>query len=111
MNILTLFNGIGGLPLACDRAGINFNNCYYSEIDKYANKVMEKHYPDAIALGDVTKWREWDIDWSTIDFIGSGSPCQDLSIAGKRAGIKGNKSSLFFTFIEIPFTPSIASSL
>ena len=64
MNILSLFNGLGGLPLACDRAGIKIENCYYSEIDKYANKVMEKHYPDAIALGDVTKWREWDIDWT-----------------------------------------------
>ena len=58
MNILSLFNGLGGLPLACDRAGINYDKCYYSEIDKYANKVMEKNYPDSIPLGDVTKWKE-----------------------------------------------------
>jgi site-specific DNA-cytosine methylase len=44
---------------------------------------------------------EWDIDWKSIDLILSGSPCQDLSAAGKRAGINGSKSSLFFVFVEI----------
>lgn len=101
MNILTLFNGIGGLPLACDRAGINFNNCYYSEIDKYANKVMEKHYPDAVALGDVTKWREWDIDWSSIDLVGAGFPCQAWSVAGQQLGDKDERGMLFWTTLEI----------
>jgi DNA (cytosine-5)-methyltransferase 3A len=52
-------------------------------------------------VGDVTKWREWDIDWSSIDLVLSGSPCQDLSAAGKRAGINGSKSSLFFVFVDI----------
>ena len=52
-------------------------------------------------MGDINNWKEWDIDWKTIDFIGSGSPCQDLSIAGKRAGINGSRSSLFFTFVDI----------
>ena len=45
MNILSLFNGLGGLPLACDRAGISYDKCYYSEIDKYANKVMDNSSP------------------------------------------------------------------
>ncbi len=45
--------------------------------------------------------REWDIDWKNIDLVLSGSPCQDLSAAGKRAGINGKKSSLFFVFVEI----------
>ena len=58
MKILSLFNGISGLHLACDKAGIDVDVCYYSEIDKYANKVTEHHYPNDIALGDVTKWRE-----------------------------------------------------
>ena len=75
MNILSLFNGLGGLPLACDRAGISYDKCYYSEIDKYANKVMEKNYPDSIPLGDVTKWKEWDIDWSSIGLVSAGFPC------------------------------------
>ena len=75
MNILSLFNGLGGLPLACDRANISYDKCYYSEIDKYANKVMEKNYPDSIPLGDVTKWKEWDIDWSSIGLVSAGFPC------------------------------------
>ena len=75
MNILSLFNGISGLHLSCERAGIEVKNCYYSEIDKFANKVTEHHYPNDIALGDVTKWREWDIDWASIDLVGAGFPC------------------------------------
>lgn len=101
MNILSLFNGLGGLPLACDRAGIKVENCYYSEIDKYANEVMEKQYPDAIALGDVTKWREWDIDWAEIDLVGAGFPCQAWSVAGKQLGDKDERGMLFWTTLEI----------
>ena len=100
-NILTLFNGIGGLPLACDRAGITFTDCYYSEIDKYANKVMEKHYPKAIALGDVTKWKEWNIDWSSIDLVSAGFPCQAWSVAGKQLGDKDERGMLFWTTLDI----------
>ena len=101
MNILSLFNGIGGLPLSCERADIKVDKCYYSEIDKFANKVMEHHYPDAIALGDVTKWREWDIDWSSIDLVGAGFPCQSWSVAGQQLGDKDERGMLFWTTLEI----------
>ena len=99
--VLSLFNGMNTLRQAMENVGIPVKKYYSSEIKPYAIKLTQHHFPDTIQLGDITKWREWDVDWSTIDFIGSGSPCQDLSIAGKRAGIKGNRSSLFFTFIEI----------
>ena len=72
---LSLFNGISGLHLALDKAQINVEQVYYSEIDKFANKVTEQHYPNDIALGDVTKWKEWDIDWSSIDLVSAGFPC------------------------------------
>ena len=101
MNILSLFNGISALHLACDRAGIQVNTCYYAEIDKYANKVTEKHYPDDTALGDVTKWREWDIDWASIDLVGAGFPCQAWSVAGKQLGDKDERGMLFWTTLEI----------
>lgn len=101
MNILSLFNGISGLHLACDRAGINVDVCYYSEIDKYANRVTEHHYPDDIALGDVIKWREWDIDWSSIDLVGAGFPCQAWSVAGKQLGDKDERGMLFWTTLDI----------
>ncbi len=101
MNVLTLFNGISAFHLALDRAGIEINTCYYAEIDKYANKVTEKHYPNDIALGDVTKWRDWDIDWSSIDLVGAGFPCQAWSVAGKQLGDKDERGMLFWTTLEI----------
>jgi DNA (cytosine-5)-methyltransferase 3A len=86
---------------ALENIGIKVNKYYSSEIKPYAIELTQYHFPDTIQVGDVTKWREWDIDWSSIDLILSGSPCQDLSAAGKRAGIHGAKSSLFFTFVDI----------
>ena len=101
INVVSLFNGMGTLRQAFHNLGIEVNAYYSSEIKPYAIELQQHHFPDVIQVGDITKWREWDIDWSGIDFIGSGSPCQDLSAAGKRAGINGKKSSLFFTFVEI----------
>lgn len=101
MDVISLFNGMNTLRQAMENTGVSVNKYYSSEIKPCAIELTQHHFPDTIQLGDITKWREWDIDWSTIGFIGSGSPCQDLSIAGKRAGLKGDKSSLFFTFIEI----------
>ena len=101
MNVLSLFNGMNTGRKALENVGIKVNNYYSSEIKPYAIELTQHHFPDTIQVGDVTKWREWDIDWQTIDLVLSGSPCQDLSASGKRAGINGKKSSLFFTFVEI----------
>ena len=101
MNVLSLFNGMNTGRQALENVGIKVNNYYSSEIKPYAIELTQHHFPDTIQVGDVTKWREWNIDWKTIDLVLSGSPCQDLSAAGKRAGINGKKSSLFFVFIEI----------
>jgi DNA-cytosine methyltransferase len=101
MNVVSLFNGMNTGRQALENVGIKVNKYYSSEIKPYAIELTQYHFPDTIQVGDVTKWREWDIDWSSIDLILSGSPCQDLSAAGKRAGIHGAKSSLFFTFVDI----------
>jgi DNA (cytosine-5)-methyltransferase 3A len=101
MNVLSLFNGMNTGRQALENVGIKVNKYYSSEIKPYAIELTQYHFPDTIQVGDVTKWREWDIDWKSIDLVLSGSPCQDLSAAGKRAGINGKKSSLFFTFVEI----------
>jgi DNA-cytosine methyltransferase len=101
INVVSLFNGMGTLRQAFHNLGIKVNNYYSSEIKPYAIELQQYHFPNVIQVGDIRNWREWDIDWSSIDFIGSGSPCQDLSAAGKRAGINGSKSSLFFVFVEI----------
>jgi DNA (cytosine-5)-methyltransferase 3A len=86
---------------ALENVGIKVNKYYSSEIKPYAIELTQHHFPDTIQVGDVSKWREWDIEWKSIDLVLSGSPCQDLSAAGKRAGINGKKSSLFFTFVDI----------
>lgn len=101
MNVVSLFNGMNTGRQALENVGIKVNKYYSSEIKPYAIQLTQHHFPDTIQVGDVTKWREWDIDWKSIDLVLSGSPCQDLSAAGKRAGINGSKSSLFFVFVEI----------
>ena len=101
MNVVSLFNGMNTGRQALENVGIKVNKYYSSEIKPYAIELTQHHFPDTIQVGDVTKWKEWNIDWKSIDLILSGSPCQDLSAAGKRAGIEGKKSSLFFMFIEI----------
>ena len=101
MKVVSLFNGMGTLRQAFHDMNIKVDKYYSSEIKTYAIELQQHHFPDVIQVGDITKWREWDIDLKSVGFIGSGSPCQDLSIAGKRAGIEGKKSSLFYVFIEI----------
>lgn len=98
---LSLFNGISGLHLALDKAQIKVEQVYYSEIDKFANKVTEQQYPNDIALGDVTKWKEWDIDWSSVDLVSAGFPCQSWSVAGQQQGDKDERGMLFWTTLDI----------
>lgn len=100
-DVVSLFNGMNTGRVAFENQGIKIGKYYSSEIKPYAIELTQHHYPDTIQVGDVTKWREWDIDWKNVGYVLSGSPCQDLSAAGKRAGINGKKSSLFFVFIEI----------
>ena len=101
MNVLSLFNGMSTGHTALENVGIKVGKYYSSEIKTAAIKLTQHLYPDTIQLGDVTKWKEWDIDWKNIDMVLSGSPCQDLSIAGKRKGLEGERSGLFFVFVDI----------
>lgn len=101
MNVLSLFNGMGTLRQAFADMNIKVDKYYSSEIKPYAIELQQHHFPDVIQVGDINNWKEWDIDWSSIDFIGSGSPCQDLSSMGSGDGLSGSKSSLFFVFVDI----------
>lgn len=101
LNVLSLFNGMNTGRQALENLGFNVNKYYSSEIKPYAIELTQFHFPDTIQVGDILNWRNWDIDWKSIDLVLSGSPCQDLSAAGKRKGINGEKSSLFFVFVEI----------
>ena len=101
MNVLSLFDGISACHLALTKARHTVDTYYTSEIDKYAEQISKKNYPDAIRLGDVTKWQEWDIDWSTIDLVTGGFPCQAWSVAGKQMGDKDPRGMLFWVMLDI----------
>jgi DNA (cytosine-5)-methyltransferase 1 len=95
-NTLSLFNGMSCLKMANDIVGIG-GNYYYSEVDKWANKLTQELYPDAIPLGDVR-----NVDCSKlpkIDFLAGGSPCQSFSFAGKRKGMT-TKCEIEITTLE-----------
>ena len=92
MKIIDLFSGIGGFSLGFQRAGYEFTEHYFSEIDKHAIANYKNNFPHAKNLGDITTIQPADI--AGADIITFGSPCQDFSLAGRREGLKGNKSSL-----------------
>ena len=92
MKLIDLFSGIGGFSLGFQRAGYQFTEHYFSEIDKNAIANYKNNFPNAKYIGDITSIRPTDLVGA--DIITFGSPCQDFSLAGKRAGLKGNKSSL-----------------
>ncbi|MEB3076044.1 DNA (cytosine-5-)-methyltransferase [Capnocytophaga gingivalis] len=99
MKIIDLFSGIGGFSLGFQRAGYQFTEHYFSEIDKHAIANYKHNFPHAKNLGDITTIQSADI--AGADIITFGSPCQDFSLAGKRAGLKGNKSSLIAQAIAL----------
>jgi len=101
INVLSLFDGISAGRVALERAGIEVDNYYASEVDKYAIQVSTKNYPNIKQLGDVTKWREWDIDWSSIQLVSGGFPCQSWSLAGKQLGDKDDRGQLFWVMLDI----------
>ena len=101
MNVLSLFNGMSFCSMALESLGVNVNKMYSSEIDKYANQATQAMFPDTIQLGDVTQWRDWDIDWASIDLVTGGFPCQAWSMAGKQLGDKDERGMLFWTMLDI----------
>lgn len=101
INVLAPFDGMSCGQIALERAGIKVNKYYASEVDKYAITVTQANYPNTIQLGDIENWFDWDIDWSTIDLVIAGSPCQGFSYAGKGLAFDDPRSKLFFTFINI----------
>jgi DNA (cytosine-5)-methyltransferase 1 len=122
MKHFDLFSGYGGFTLALEKVYANNRTILqestakdlhevlsesesgqartigFSEIDKYASAVLKYRWPNIKNYGDITK-----IDWSKVpdfDLLTGGSPCQDLSVAGKRAGITGARSGLFFEYMR-----------
>ena len=101
MNVLSLYDGMSCTQLALKSLGVRPRKYYAAEWDKYASSITQKNFPDTIPLGDVTKWREWDVEWSTIDLIVAGFPCQSWSMAGARLGDRDARGQLFWTTLDI----------
>jgi DNA-cytosine methyltransferase len=101
MNALSLFDGMSCGQIALNRIGVTPGKYYAAEIDKWAIQVTQANYPNTIQLGSVTEWRDWDLDWSTIDFVSGGFPCQAWSMAGKQLGDKDERGMLFWVMLDI----------
>lgn len=95
MKILDLFSGIGGFSLGLERAGMT--TVAFCEIDAKARLVLKKHWPDVSVFEDITTLTKADIH-DEIDIIAGGFPCQDISLAGKGAGLAGARSGLWSEF-------------
>ena len=94
MIYVDLFSGIGGFHKGIVDADIKIDKCYFSEIDTHATKIYKKHFPDSIELGNIKQVDGTKL--GKVDLLTFGFPCQDLSVAGKRAGLEGARSGLFF---------------
>ena len=97
MKLGSLFDGSGGFPLGGVIAGMT--PVWSSEIEPFPIRVTEKRLPSVKHYGDVSKLNGADLE--PVDVITFGSPCQDMSIAGKRAGLDGARSGLFFQAVRI----------
>ena len=97
MRLGSLFDGSGGFPLGGIIAGMT--PVWSSEIEPFPIRVTEKRLPSVKHYGDVSKLNGADLE--PVDVITFGSPCQDMSVAGKRAGLDGARSGLFFQAVRI----------
>ena len=98
ITLLDLFSGIGGFHLGLQRAGFKVKS-YNSEIDKYANQVYKHKFKNSTHVGSVTDVQGSELP--RINAITFGSPCQDFSLAGKRKGMGGERSSLILEAIRL----------
>jgi DNA (cytosine-5)-methyltransferase 1 len=102
MRVLDLFSGIGGFSLGLERTG-GFETVAFCEIDPYAQRVLRKHWPEVPIYEDVRTLtgERLAADGIAVDVITGGFPCQDLSVAGKRAGIDGERSGLWSEIVRL----------
>ena len=94
---LDLFSGIGGFALAAQRLG-GFETVQFVEIDPFCQQVLGKHWPGVPIHGDV---KTYAAQPGNVDVITAGFPCQDLSSAGKQAGLTGDRSGLFYEVMRL----------
>ena len=102
INVLSLFDGMSCGQIALNKVGIEYENYFASEIDKYAIQVTQKNFPNTKQLGSVTELDGTKLP--KIHLMYGGSPCQDLSSSNvwtEQKGLEGKKSSLFWEFVRL----------
>jgi DNA (cytosine-5)-methyltransferase 1 len=101
MRVLSLFSGVGGFDMGLEAAGMT--TVFQCELDKNCRQTLDHHWPDIPKWDDVsTLTGQYILDHCDgVDVVAWGSPCQDLSVAGKRAGLTGERSGLFHQGIRI----------
>jgi DNA-cytosine methyltransferase len=101
MKVLSLFSGVGGFDMGLENAGMQ--TVFQCEWDKHCRTILDRHWPTVPKWDDVSTLTGEHIlaHAPVIDVVAWGSPCQDLSVAGKRAGLEGGRSGLFYEGIRI----------
>jgi DNA (cytosine-5)-methyltransferase 1 len=98
MNYLSVCSGIEAATVAWHPLG--WNPVGFSEIESFPSQVLKHHYPTVPNLGDMTKFKEWQIE-SNIDVFVGGTPCQSFSVAGLRKGLDDPRGNLMLTYLAI----------
>lgn len=102
LRVLDLFSGIGGFSLGLERTG-GFKTVAFCEIEEFPRRVLQKHWPDVPCYRDVRELTAERLaaDGIAVDVITGGFPCQDLSVAGRRAGLEGARSGLWSEVVRL----------
>ena len=99
MRYLSVCSGIEAASVAWESLG--WTPVAFAEIERFPSQVLAHHYPGVANLGDMTKFREWDIDRNSVDVLVGGTPCQSFSVAGLRKGLDDPRGNLALTFIAM----------
>lgn len=99
ITVLSLFDGMSCGQIALEKAGIELDSYFASEIDKHAIKVTQHNYPNTIQLGSVTEIKGTDLP--QVDLLIGGSPCQGFSFAGNKLNFNDHRSALFFEYVRL----------
>ena len=97
MRYLSVCSGIEAASVAWESLG--WTPVAFAEIEKFPSQVLAHHFPNVPNLGDMTKYKEWNLDRNSIDLIVGGTPCQSFSVAGLRKGLEDPRGNLALTFL------------
>ena len=97
MRYLSVCSGIEAASVAWHDFG--WTPVGFSEIEKFPSEVLSKRFPDVTNYGDMTRYKEWDIDGDSVDLLVGGTPCQAFSVAGLRKGLEDPRGNLTLTFV------------